>query len=68
MGQLRTLSDMQAYRQKMLDGIAKHGWLAYNFPTDRHAAVADLLVADGLIAEVPDEFGRRRFEMAEATC
>jgi hypothetical protein len=46
-----TLSEMREYREQMLEALTKHDWLAYNFPTPAHHAVADELVADGRIRE-----------------
>jgi hypothetical protein len=66
---LKTLSDMQNYRQQMLEGLAKHGCLSYRWDEGSgHDLVANQLCADGLIQEIPDGWtGRRSFKYVKSS-
>jgi hypothetical protein len=66
MADLKTLADVQEYRQEMLSCLRKHDWLAYNWRDGSgHERVADQLLAEGLIIEIPDpgKAGRRAFRL-----
>lgn len=67
MAAIKTLADIQAYREQMLDGLRKHGRLAYNWRDGSgHERAAQQLIADGLIEEIedPGKAGRRAFKLS----
>ena len=64
MDKLTTLAQMQEYRQRMLDGLARHGWLSYFWEEGSgHEQVAEQLLAEGLIEEIHKMSGFRTFQL-----